>query len=329
MIDNDLETEENSLYEDVENSAKKSFEEYYYAFFFLSVFVVGAFALYISTGVSRGIFILIDLFLIYKMLKSLWELHKNKRREHLALRYQLKFLNRIYFWACIALCEAITRHYLELNITILDYLEIMAVVYALAYIIYNALKYYMKRLYMKTLETGSYQKIVAWKSIKHKGFVILSFFMVIVLVVPNVMDLLKSQIYLVLMTIVYAILLIVTLEIKCDLELEEKLLFKEGYFDFSNIKNSKKEEVSIDFEDEDEDYEAEDEEYEDKDWDEIKKDEEADDLDEFVAQIKAEEEEKLRQKSREASNKDTVDIDKAVEDFFFEDNIKEKTIDNE
>lgn len=299
MIDNELETEENSLYKEIENSAKKSFEEYYYAFFFLSVFVVGAFALYISTGVSRGIFILIDLFLIYKMLKNLWDLHKNKRRDHLALRYQLKFLNRIYLFSSIALCEAITRHYLVLNITILDYLQIMALVYALAYAVYNGIKYYMKKVYFKTLESGSYQKIVSWKSLKHKGFVILSFFMVIILVVPNVMDMLKTEVYLVLMTIVYALLLIVNLEIKCDLEIEEKLLFKEGYFNFSDIKYN------------------------------FSSDEKEEDLDEFVEQVKAEEAEKLKGENKNISADFEAKIDKEAEDFFFEDIIKEKTIDND
>ncbi|MGL4742415.1 MAG: hypothetical protein ACRC41_16750 [Sarcina sp.] len=311
MIDNELETEENSLYKEIENSAKKSFEEYYYGFFFLSVFVVGAFVLYISTGVSRGIFILIDLFLIYKMLKNLWELHKNKRRDHLALRYQFKFLNRLYFFSSIALCEAITRHYLELNITILDYLKVMAVVYALGFAAYNGMKYYMKKVYLKTLETGSYQKIVAWKSLKHKGFVILSFFMVIILVVPNVMNLLKSEVYLVLMTIVYVLLLLVNLEIKCDLEIEEKLLFKEGYFNFSNVKcnfsSNEKEDIEIDFDDEEKD----------------------EDLDRFVEEIKAEEEQKLKYEAKNIDTKNEIKVDKAVEDFFLGDMIEEKPIDND
>lgn len=232
MFDENYNLEENSLYMKVKNSAKKSFEEYYYSFWFLSVFIIGAFVLYISTKVSRGIFILVDLFLIYMVVKSLIELRKNKQREHLALEYQFKFLNRIYMYSGIFLVESIVRHFLSFNITIFSYIGYMAITYAIAFVVYKASKIYMKRYYIKKLEENDYEKIINWKTLKHKLLVIISFFIFVILVISTFMKVVKGDLLVYVMTFMYSILLFVNIEIKCDLEIEEELLFKEGTFDF-------------------------------------------------------------------------------------------------
>ncbi|WP_297521470.1 hypothetical protein [uncultured Clostridium sp.] len=232
MHEKNYKLEENSLYIEVKNSAKKSFEEYYYSFWFLSVFIIGAFALYISTRVSRGIFIIIDVVLIYKISRSLYELKRNKNREHLALEYQLKFLNRIYMYSGIFLVESIVRHFLSFNITIFSYIGIMAIIYGIAFAIYKVARIYMKRYYIRMLEENNYKKIVEWKTLKHKLLVIISFFIFVILVISTFMKIVKGDALVYIMTFMYTILLIINIEIKCDLEIEEELLFKEGSFDF-------------------------------------------------------------------------------------------------
>ena len=232
MFDDDYDLEENSLYMNVKDSAKKSFEEYCYSFYFLSVFIVGAFIFYISMRISRGIFILLDLFIIYKVVRSLIELKKNREREHLALEYQFKFLNRIYLWSGIFLVESILRHFLSFNITIFHYIGIMAITYIFIYIIYRVFNRYMKRYYIKRLEENDYERITNWKILKHKLLVIISFFIFIILVISFFMKVIKGDLLVYVMTFMYAILLLVNIEIKCDLEIEEELLFKEGSFDF-------------------------------------------------------------------------------------------------
>ena len=232
MFDDDYDLEENSLYMNVKDSAKKSFEEYYYSFWFLSVFIVGVFIFYISMRISRGIFVLVDLFIIYKIAKSLIELKKNREREHLALEYQFKFLNRIYLWSGIFLVESILRHFLSFNITIFHYIGVTAITYALIYIIYKVCNVYMKKYYIKKLEENDYERITNWKILKHKLLVIISFFIFIILVISFFMKVIKGDLLVYVMTFTYFILLLVNIEIKCDLEIEEELLFKEGSFDF-------------------------------------------------------------------------------------------------
>lgn len=232
MFKDDYDLEENLIYQKVKNSAKKSFDEYYYSFWFLSVFIIGAFALYISTKVSRGIFIIIDLFIIYIVVKSLNELRKNKKREHLALEYQFKFLNRIYMYSGIFLVEAIVRHFLSFNITIFSYVGYMAVIYGIAFAIYKISKSYMKKYYIRKLEEDDYEKIINWKTLKHKLLVIISFFIFVVLVISTFMKIIKGDLLVYVMTFMYSVLLLVNIEIKCDLEVEEELLFEEGTFDF-------------------------------------------------------------------------------------------------
>ncbi|MGL4656257.1 MAG: hypothetical protein ACRCWM_10290 [Sarcina sp.] len=232
MFEDDYNLEENPLYMKVKNSAKKSFDEYYYSFWFLSVFIIGAFALYISTKVSRGIFVIIDLFLIYLVVKSLIELKKNKKREHIALEYQFKFLNRIYMYSGIFLVESIVRHFLSFNITIFSYIGYMAITYGITFVVYKISKSYMKKYYIRKLEENDYEKIVNWKTLKHKLIVILSFFIFVILVISTFMKILKGDLLVYVMTFMYSLLLLVNIEIKCDLEIEEELLFKEETFDF-------------------------------------------------------------------------------------------------
>ncbi|MGL4451318.1 MAG: hypothetical protein ACRCTZ_09020 [Sarcina sp.] len=229
---NDYDLEKNSLYNKVKSSAKKSFEEYYYSFWFLSVFIIGSFIFYISTKVSRGIFIIVDLFFVYIMVKSLIELRKNKQREHLALEYQLKFLNRIYMYSGILLVESIVRHFLSFNITIFSYIKVMVIIYVIAFVGYKVSKIYMKKYYIKMLEENNYEKIINWKTLKHKLIVILSFFIFMILVIATFIKILDGNVLVYVMTFMYSLLLIVNIEIKCDLEIEEELLFKEGTFDF-------------------------------------------------------------------------------------------------
>lgn len=255
MYEDDYNLEENSLYMKVKNSAKKSFEEYYYSFWFLSVFIIGAFVLYISTRVSRGIFILVDIFLIYKTVRSLYELKKNKMREHLALEYQFKFLNRIYMYSGIFLVETIVRHFLSFNITIFSYIGIMAIVYAIAFGTYKAIKIYMKKYYIKKLEENNYEKIVDWKTLKHKLLVIISFFIFVILVISTFMKIVKGDLLVYVMTAMYVVLLLINIEIKCDLEIEEELLFTKETFDFkenefnSIISQIEEEEIAVHLED--------------------------------------------------------------------------------
>ena len=257
MFDDDYDLEENLLYMKVKDSAKKSFEEYYYSFWFLSVFIVGALVFYISTRVSRGLFIALDLFIIYNVVRSLIELRKNKKREHLALEYQFKFLNRIYLYSGIFLVESILRHFLSLDITIFTYIIIMAIVYAVVFGIYKIGKIYMKKYYIKQLEENNYEKIVNWKSLKHKLLVIISFFIFIILVIGFFMKVIKGDLLVYVMTVMYSVLLLVNIEIKCDLEIEEELIFKEGSFDFKeNELNSIISQIEEDIEDEQEVQEA-------------------------------------------------------------------------
>ncbi|MGL5068676.1 MAG: hypothetical protein ACRC6T_12845 [Sarcina sp.] len=232
MYEDDYNLEENSLYAKVKYSAKKSFEEYYYSFWFLSVFIIGAFVLYISTRISRGIFIAVDLFIIYKISRSLYELKKNKKREHLALEYQFKFLNRIYTYSGIFLVETIVRHLLSFNITIFTYLAFMFAIYAVSYGIYKAVKIYMKKYYIKKLEENNYDKVINWKSLKHKLLVIVSFFIFVILVISTFMKIIKGDLLVYMMTFMYFILLLINIEIKCDLEIEEELLFSQRLFNF-------------------------------------------------------------------------------------------------
>lgn len=229
--ENEYDKNESELYNQVVYSAKKSFEEYYYTFCAISIFLLGAFVFYMATRISRGVFIIVDLVIIYFIIKSIYEFKKNKNRENIALQYQMKFLNRIYKLTAIFVVEAICRHFLSLNIVITKYLMIMGAVYGITYVGYKFAKIYMKKFYIKELETNSYNKIIKWKSLKHKIFVILSFFMFMVLVISNMMSIIKGVNLLVLMTIIYVVMLVVTIEIKCDLEIEQELIFKNS-FDF-------------------------------------------------------------------------------------------------
>ncbi|WP_297439253.1 hypothetical protein [uncultured Clostridium sp.] len=233
--DYDYDKRESKLYNQVRYSAKKSFEEYYYSFCAISVFLLGAFALYIATRISKGIFIIIDIGLMYVIIKSFYEFRKNKERENIALQYQMKFLNRIYKYAIIILVESICRHFLSQNIVIIKYVMVMGVFYIATYILYKVIKMYMKKRYIQELEKNNYKKIIEWKSLKHKLFVILSFFMFMVLVISNMMNIVKGVNLLILMTIIYIIILIVTIEIKCDLEIEQELIFNSNSFDFFSI----------------------------------------------------------------------------------------------
>lgn len=232
FVEKDKAKENNELYMKVKFSAEKSFEEYYYSFCALSVFLLGAFVMYLGTRISKGLFLIVDLFLIYKILRSIYDLKKSKEMEDFSLENKMKFLNDIYKYNMIFLAEAITRHFLSLNIVIWTYLKIMVVIYGIGYIVYKVIKKKMFQYYIQKLSENNYEKIVSWKSFKHKMFVIASFLMFMLVVVSTMMKIVNGSKLLVLMTVIYTILFIVTTEIKCDLEIEQALLFKEGIFDF-------------------------------------------------------------------------------------------------
>lgn len=220
------------LYAQIKKSAEKSLEEYYYSFFSFNVFLLGAFIFYIDTKISRGIFLFLDLFILYKIVKAIFEIRKVVRNKELKFEKKLSFYNEIYKFSIIFLVEAFVRHFLVLNITIWTYIKLIIIVYGVVFFIYKIFSHLMKKYYIKKIKENNYDKIIKWKSLKHKIFVIISFLMFMFITIATMLKILIGIKLLVALTIVFSVLLVIALEIKCDLELEMKFLLEDEAFDF-------------------------------------------------------------------------------------------------
>ncbi|MGL4990904.1 MAG: hypothetical protein ACRC57_07045 [Sarcina sp.] len=221
-----------NLYAQIKKSAEKSFEEYYYSFFSFSVFLLGAFIFYIDTKISRGIFVFLDLFILYKIVKAIFEIRKVVRNEELIIEKKISFYNDIYKFSIIFLVEAFIRHFLVLNITIWTYIKLVFIVYGIVFFIYKIFFYQMKKYYRKKIKENNYAKIIKWKSFKHKIFVIISFLIFMFITIATMLKILIGIKLLVVLTLVYSILLVIALEIKCDLKIEKEFLVDDEAFDF-------------------------------------------------------------------------------------------------
>lgn len=225
--------EKNKLYKNIKESALGSYEEYYYSFCTFMVFILGAFAFYTGTRISKGLFLLLDLFICYKIVKNFIEFKKYKKLEEFPLENKMKFLNKTYKYVIIFLTEAIIRHFLTFNIVIWTYIKIIVIAYGIVFFAYKILGKKMKAYYLERISANEYDKIISWKKFKHKMFVVFSFLMFMMVVISTMMKLIKGTNFVIVLTIIYTLLIFIALEIKCDLEVEEAILFDDEIFDFS------------------------------------------------------------------------------------------------
>ena len=226
----ETEKEKNKAYFELKESSRSSLEEYYYNCLIFAAFAIGAFVLYISEGISRGIFLVLDLALMFKLLKNLWNLKKTKQKENLNIEYQIKYLRNIFTFNVIIIAEAIIRHFLNLNIVIVQYLAIAVAVYASIFLVHKLWKMYIKKEHYNSIEAGEYYKVIKKQSSKHKIFVMITLFLILCLVIINFMNILPSTALIIFMTVCYAFLLFVAIDARCNLSVQHELLEKGEIF---------------------------------------------------------------------------------------------------
>ena len=220
----ETEKEKNKAYSELKESSKSSLEEYYYNCLIFAAFAIGAFVLYISEGISRGIFLVLDLALVFKLLKNLWNLKKTKQKENLNIEYQIKYLRNIFTFNVIIIAEAIIRHFLNLNIIIVQYLAIAVAVYASVFLIHKLWKMYIKKEHYNSIRAGEYYKVIKKQSFKHKIFVMVALFLILCLVIINFMNILSSATLIIFMTVCYAFLLFAAIDARCNLSVQYEFL---------------------------------------------------------------------------------------------------------
>lgn len=224
--------EENNVFFKIKNNSKTTLEDHYNSIIVISIFLMGGFLWYISMGISRGVFLIIDLFIIYKIVRNFFELRKFRLKRELNLEYQLKYLNKIFMFTCLAATEVIVRHFLNLNIVIINYLMIMGFFYGLGLLIYMLLKNNTRKFYFKCIEDEEYDKVMKFRAIKHKWFMIISFFVLVALIFVNIIGVLSRTNAVIVMSICYVGILTASIDLKTDIVVEYQFLESERYSSF-------------------------------------------------------------------------------------------------
>lgn len=243
--------DDNNIFFKIKNSARITLEDYYNSIIVISIFIIGGFLWYMSMGISRGIFLLLDLFFIYKIARNFFEFRKLRAKDALNLGYQLKYLEKIFAFTCLVITEVIVRHFLNLNIVIGNYLMIMAFFYGAGFLIYMLLKNNNRKFYFKCIDDENYERIMSLRAIKHKWFMIISFFVLVALIFVNIIGVLSRTNTVIVMTICYVGILTAAIDLKSDIKIEYQYLESEKYFSFEEkIPLVSEEESFEDFEEE-------------------------------------------------------------------------------
>lgn len=229
-------------------------DDYYHTYLAMTVFAVGAFVFYIYNGISRGLFLLIDLFFIYKCTRNFIEFRKLKNDVNADLEKKIRLLYSSIAFCSIAVSEGIVRHFLDLNIIITKYLVIMVFVYFIGFIIYKILESYNKKFYFNSIDENCYEKVINYRVLKHKLFIITSFFMFVFSVIVMFMHIITGDKVLIVATIFLSVVLVVSMDSKSDILTELNYLDREGFFAFSkNYKVEMNNEMDEDYEELDDD----------------------------------------------------------------------------
>lgn len=207
----------------INDNAKGNLEYYYQANLVLTVFALGAFAFYISTGVSRGVFLFLDIFLSYKAIKILIVARKKKDKID-SIAENITYLKGILFYNIIFLAEAFNRHFLELNITIVEYLMITATTYVIICVLSKLIKKFNRDKAYEAVANNNYEKIILFKRNKEKIFTITAFFIILLLILIKFMEIVKGGGFIAVMTFFYGLIILMAIDIKSEVEIEHGLL---------------------------------------------------------------------------------------------------------
>lgn len=218
----------------VEDNVKNNLEYYYHANLILTVFAVGAFSLYIATGISRGIFLLLDLFLIYKACRRFLVTRKMKSALD-SIRENLKYIKGLLVFDTILLTEAIVRHFLDLNITILDYLWIVAIAYSSVCIVYRVIKKVNGDRYYNSISENRYEDVIRLKAKKEKIFTFTTLILIIFLIIAKFMEIFSTGELAAVMTVIYSLVLLFNLDISTEVSIEYGLLVKGKINDIERV----------------------------------------------------------------------------------------------
>lgn len=209
----------------IKDNVKGNLEYYYHANMILTVFAVGAFSLYIATGVSRGIFLLLDLFLIFKATKKFFK--TRKMRDKISdIDGNLKYIKSLLVFDTIILVEATIRYFLELNIAIFDYLWIGAIAYSTVLIGYKLIKSFNKKRIYEAISENRYEDVILLKKKKEKIFTVVTLFLVVFLILIRVMNIVKGGGFIALMTVIYTVILFFNIDMSSEVSIEYGLLVK-------------------------------------------------------------------------------------------------------
>ncbi|WP_055071807.1 hypothetical protein [Clostridium massiliamazoniense] len=209
----------------IKDNVKGNLEYYYHANMILTVFAVGAFSLYITTGVSRGVFLLLDLFLIFKCCKKFLKVRKMK--ENLGdIEGNLKYIKSLLIFDTVVLVEATIRYFLDLNIAIIDYLWIGAIAYCSVLIGYRVIKSLNKKRIYSAISENRYEEVILLKRKKEKIFTVVTLFLVVLLILIKLMNVVKGGGFIAVMTFVYSIILLFNIDMSSEVSIEHGLLIK-------------------------------------------------------------------------------------------------------
>lgn len=228
----------------IKDNVKGNLEYYYHANMILTVFAVGAFSLYIATGVSRGIFLLLDLFLIFKATKKFFK--TRKMRDKLSdIGTNLKYIKSLLIFDTIILVEATIRYFLDLNIAIFDYLWIGAIAYSTVLIGYRLIKSFNKKRIYGAISENRYEDVILLKRKKEKIFTVVTLFLVVFLILIRIMNVIKGGGFIALMTFIYTVILFFNIDMSSEVSIEYGLLVK------GDINNIERDILVVDYEPED------------------------------------------------------------------------------
>ncbi|MFR5266265.1 hypothetical protein [Clostridium sp.] len=209
----------------IKDNVKGNLEYYYHANMILTVFAVGAFSLYITTGVSRGVFLLLDLFLIFKCCKKFLKVRKMK--ENLEdVEGNLKYIKSLLIFDTVVLVEATIRYFLDLNIAIIDYLWIGAIAYCSVLIGYRVIKSINQKRIYSAISENRYEEIILLKRKKEKIFTVVTLFLVVLLILIKLMNIVKGGGFIAVMTFVYSVILLFNIDMSSEVSIEHGLLIK-------------------------------------------------------------------------------------------------------
>lgn len=209
----------------IKDNVKGNLEYYYHANMILTVFAVGAFSLYITTGVSRGVFLLLDLFLIFKCCKKFLKVRKMKEKLE-DVEGNLKYIKSLLIFDTVVLIEATIRYFLDLNIAIIDYLWIGAIAYCSVLIGYRVIKSLNKKRIYSAISENRYEEVILLKRKKEKIFTVVTLFLVVLLILIKLMNVVKGGGFIAVMTFVYSIILLFNIDMSSEVSIEHGLLIK-------------------------------------------------------------------------------------------------------